>query len=351
MTFTNEIKTFAQGNLDFFEAFNKYYFNESERTAEHADAIQTAFFAEAEKRSGVARTAENADSWHVNPMVQWACMSIIDAVINSVLPQTINESMGLFTDLRLVGAGDIVKIRIKPRTLYNLTKGGMGERATFRQKQFEGDITLSPEMHIVTVYVDMFRVFAGKENLADFVRLVVLSIETAMGRDAANALTTGLSGASYPSSLKQSGAFDAKTLIQLAQRVQAYNFGVKPMILGTAAALSNIVPDSSLGYRGNYNAENGVVRVMKDFYGFVPVELPQYAAGSNPDDGVALPDNVLYVVSPAFGKLVQGVMSTSLENSNQFYENADITQNYTQRKGWNFMFASAVWAGMYTITA
>lgn len=350
MVFTNEIKEFAKGNLDYFEAFSDYYFNEAKRTAENAELVQKAFFEEIERRSGVARTEENMDSWASNPMVQWAGLAIIDATINSVLPQTINESMGLFTDLRMVGAGDIVRLKIRPRTLFTVTRGGMGERTTFRQKNYEGDIVLAPEMHIVTVYVDMFRVFAGKEDLAEFVRMVVLSVETAMGKDAANALETGLSGASYPSSLKVSGAFNAQRLIQLCQRVQAYNFGVKPMILGTAVALSHIVPDSSLGYRGNYDAANGVIRVMKDFYGFTPVELPQYAAGETPDDGVALSDNVLYIVSPAFGKLVQGVVSTTLTNSNQFYENADLTQNYTQRKAWNFTFASAVWAGKYTIT-
>lgn len=350
MVFSNEIVKFAEGNLDYFESFSRYYFNESERTAEKADLIQKAFFAEVEKRSNVKCTPENMDSWVANPLVQWAALAIIDATINSVLPQTINDSMGLFTDLRMVGAGDIVRLKIRPRTLFTVTKGGMGERTTFRQKNFDGDIVLAPEMHLVTVYVDMFRVFTGKENLAEFVRLVVLSVDTAMGKDAANALSTGLADASYPASLKVSGAFNAQTLIQLCQRVQAYNFGVKPMILGTAVALANIVPDSSMGYRGNYDAANGVIRVMKDFYGFTPVELPQYAAGETPDDGVALQDNVLYIVSPAFGKLVQGVVSTTLTNSNQFYENADLTQNYTQRKAWNFTFASAVWAGQYTIT-
>ena len=43
-------------------------------------------------------------------------------------------------------------------------------------------------------------------------------------------------------------------------------------------------------------------------------------------------------------------MSNTLTNSNQFYENADITQNFTMRKDWNFEFISAAFGGIYNIT-
>lgn len=44
------------------------------------------------------------------------------------------------------------------------------------------------------------------------------------------------------------------------------------------------------------------------------------------------------------------VMSNTLTNSNQFYENADLTQNFTMRKDWGFEGLSAAFAGVYTIT-
>lgn len=209
---------------------------------------------------------------------------------------------------------------------------------------------VTPVEHIVTVYVDMYRVLAGKEDIADFVRLVAMSIETEMGKDAANALAVGLSDTNYPANLRISGAFSAQNLIKLGELVQAYNFGVRPVILGTAAALAKVTPDSSLGFRGNYDANGGSVNLIKNFYGFDLMVLPQFAAGSNPAAGLALSDSKLYVVSPALDKLVKGVISNSLTNSNGFYENADITQNYTQRKDWDFSFISGAWGGSYEIT-
>ncbi|MFR7763348.1 MAG: hypothetical protein ACLU1S_09850, partial [Eubacterium sp.] len=80
------------------------------------------------------------------------------------------------------------------------------------------------------------------------------------------------------------------------------------------------------------------------------LRLPQVATGNYSDFGLALDPDTLYVISPAMDKLVKGVVSTTLTNSNQFYDNADITQNFTMRKDFDFAFVSAAWGGMYKIT-
>lgn len=44
------------------------------------------------------------------------------------------------------------------------------------------------------------------------------------------------------------------------------------------------------------------------------------------------------------------VMTTAMTNTNQHFDNADLTSNFTYRKAWDFMFASAAKAAVYTIT-
>lgn len=362
--FSNEIVRFANGDTTFFDAFSDYYFHWAKETkredlgaydatvslAEKSDKIQKAFFAQIEKMSGVKRTDENANSWAANPMVQWACFALVDAVINSILPQTINSSVGIFTDMRYVSYGDLVKYTIKPRTLFTVSRGAHGERTTNRQKQYSGDLVISPIEHIVTVYTDMYRVLAGKEDIADFVRLVVLSIETEMANDATNALTTGLAYGTYPGALSIQGAFSSEALVTLAETVQAYNFGVRPVILGPATALMKVVPDSTLGYRLNVEGKDGMVNIVRNFYGYDLMLMPQYATGNYTNYGLGLDPDTLYVVAPGLDKLVKGVVSNTLTNSNQFYDNADITQNFTMRKDWDFVFSSAAVGGMFKIT-
>ena len=275
-----------------------------------------------------------------------ASFAVVDATVNAILPQVLTPAFGLFTDFRFVSLGDVVKFKIMPNQFFTVSKGGTGERTIHRQKDFAQDIIVAPVEHIVTVYTDMSRVLAGKEDIADFVARVVLAIEQAMYGDALNALMTGLNN--LPTGTYNiSGAFDMKTLVKMAETVQVYNAGVRPVIAGSATALMNVLPDSTLGYRGNYDANGGSIELIKNVYGYDVIKMNNAAAQGG---GLVLPDDKIFVVSPAQDKLVKGVVSNALTNSNQFYDNADLTSDYTTRKMWEFVYASAAKAGVYTVT-
>ena len=349
MSMPNEVVQFAQtngGNTDFYVAFQDYYFNRDKMDSEKHDKLQNAFFAEIIAKSGVSRDGLTTEAWVSHPSVQWAAFAVVDATVNAILPQVLTPAFGLFTDFRFVSLGDVVKFKIMPNQFFTVSKGGTGERTIHRQKDFAQDIIVAPVEHIVTVYTDMYRVLAGKEDIADFVARVVLAIEQAMYGDALNALITGLTH--LPSgTYNYTGAFDMKTLVKMAETVQVYNAGVRPVIAGSATALMNVLPDSTLGYRGNYDANGGSIELIKNVYGYDVIKMDNAAAQGG---GLVLPDDKIFVVSPAQDKLVKGVVSNALTNSNQFYDNADLTSDYTTRKMWEFTYASASKAGVYTVT-
>lgn len=360
MSIAPEIVAFANGNTTLYERFADYHNHKSEADwghkmgsydasvtlSEKQKKVNEAYFAEIERLSGCERKPENADSWAVNPMVRWANFAVINALVNVVLPAYVNATFAPFVDMRTVGYGDSVNFEVPPKTLYTVSKGARGERTSFRQKKFRGNVVLSPVEHIVTTYVDMVRVLAGKEDIAEAVRAIIISIELDMNAEIIAALTAGLSA--NPAALSESGAFDGKKLVQLAQRIQAYNGMAKPVIMGTAAALMNVVPDSSMGFRMNIDGKAGVVSYVSNFYGFDLYELPQMPTGQN--FGLALSDDTLYIVSPAVDKAVKGVMSTALSNTNDYFDNGDISQNFTMRKGYDFQFFAGSWAGKYEIS-
>lgn len=349
MSMPNEVVQFAQtngGNTDFYVAFQDYYFNRDKMDSEKHDKLQNAFFAEIIAKSGVFRDGLTTEAWVSHPTVQWASFAVVDATVNAILPQVLTPAFGLFTDFHFVSLGDVVKFKIMPNQFFTVSKGGTGERTIHRQKDFAQDIIVAPVEHIVTVYTDMYRVLAGKEDIADFVSRVVLAIEQAMYGDALNALITGLTH--LPAgTYNYSGAFDMKTLVKMAETVQVYNAGVRPIIAGSATALMNVLPDSTLGYRGNYDANGGSIELIKNVYGYDVIKMDNAAAQGG---GLVLPDDKIFVVSPAQDKLVKGVVSNALTNSNQFYDNADLTSDYTTRKMWEFTYASASKAGVYTVT-
>lgn len=192
----------------------------------------------------------------------------------------------------------------------------------------------------------MYSVLAGKESIAEFVRLVVTAIEQDMYAEAVTALTTGLSALATP--YTYTGAFDMATLLTMAEQVQVYNQGVRPVIAGTAVALMNVIPDSASGYRGNYDANGGSINLLRGVYGFDVLKLDQAASKNG---GLVLPNDQIFVVSPSQDKLVKGAISNAMTNSNQFYDNADLTEDFTYRKNYAFTYASAAKAAVYKITA
>lgn len=359
---SQEVVNFAKGNTDFYVAFADYHnhkaaeewgqnmgsYDKSRTIAEKAPVIREAYFAELERISGQKIDRANMDVMLANPMLRYANFALINATINVVLPAYVAATFAPFVDFRSVGYADTVNLKVPPKTLYTVSRGARGERTSFRQKKYAGNVEISPIEHIITTYVDMARVFAGKDDLADAVRAIIMSIEIDMNNEIIASLNAGLNEASYPEQFVETGAFDGKKLVQLAQRVQAYNMMSKPVIMGTAAALMNVLPDSTLGGRLVIDGRDPVVSYVRDFYGFGIYELPQAPTGK--DFGLALDDNTLYVVSAAVAKPIVGVMSTTLTNSNQFYENADISQNFTMRKSYDFEFVGAAYVGKYSIT-
>lgn len=346
MSLSNEIITFAKGDTTLYEAAERYYRFENERTAENADKLTKAFFSEVERQSGVVREGLDVGAWTNHPSVKWASLSVIDATINAIIPVVILPQFGTFCDFRTASIGDIVKFRVAPRGLFTVSRGAHGMRTVNRQKKYATDITVSPVEHLVTVYTDWYRVMAGKESLPDFLNLVVLSVQNAMYADGLSALMTGLAGITDSAGiLTASGAFDMTKLLQMCEKVQALNGGAKPIITGSASALTNVVPSASAGYRLNVDGNGGAVEVLRSAYGYDIVKLDNavnYGTGA-----LVLPSDAIFVVSPSQDKILKGVMSTSITNSNDWFDNADLTQNFTYRKDWGFEYASAAYAGYY----
>lgn len=341
-----EIVTFAAGNTDCYVAFQDYFCNKAVQTSENHEKLNKAFFAEVNAKSGVNVGGLSTEALLSHPSYRWSFMSVVDATVNAILPNILTDTIGLIADLRFVSLGDIVKFKIMPNQFFTVSKGGTGERTIHRQKDFAADVVISPVEHIVTVYVDMYRVMAGKEDIVDFIRRVVLAIEQSMYADILDALTTGL--AAIPQgTYNVTGAFDMGKLVKMAETVEVYNAGSRPMIVGSATALMKVLPDSTLGYRGNFDANGGSIELIKDVYGYDVMRLKNAASKAG---GLVLPDDTVFVVSPAVDKLVKVAVSNALTNSNQFYDAADISQNYTMRKNWAATYASAAKAGIYKIT-
>ena len=191
----------------------------------------------------------------------------------------------------------------------------------------------------------MYKVLCGLESLAEFVRKAVLSIETEMTKDAYAAMRAGLTAVSMPANLKVTG-YSQADLLKICERVTAYNGGAKAVIIGTASAIANILPNGADGWRIVTDGDNMGIKLIKNFFDYDIMVLPQVATGNFATFDMALNDGEIYIVSPQSDKLVKGVIEGSdLTNSNDYYDNANLTSNATINKRWAFEFLSNAVAG------
>ncbi|MGL4374793.1 MAG: hypothetical protein ACRCS6_13445 [Turicibacter sp.] len=314
--------------------------------AEKEEKINQVLLAEIERIGGVKPQGVSFAQWSNNPQLKWATFAVVGMMIDAIIPETIIDSIGVYTDIRQIGFGDTAKFDIEPNSLFTVSQSAHSQRTTFVQKQFPTTITLNPVPHKITVQVSMYKVLSGHESLAKFVMKAALSMQTAMTVDAYNAMSTALNALTAP--LKVTG-FTTDALLGLCQTVTAYNMGKKAMICGTTRALSKILPDAAKGYRILTNSDNMNIQLIKNFYDYDILELNQVALiGSN--YGLTLDDNVIYVIAPSSDKLVKGCLEgETLSNSNDFYDNANLTQNSTLNKSWAFEVITNATAGIVTL--
>lgn len=365
MKISKNVMQFAAGNMDLFAKFADYWkhyqatqekntkveYDTTVTFAEKEDKLNAALKKEIIRRSGVSYANEtNIDEWFSHPLVAHETFAIVGALVDMILPESIIETIGLYTDVRVGGWGDSFAFDIEPRDLFVVSKAGKGQKISEIHKQFKGQVTIVPEFRQLTVGVSMYRVLSGQESLAAFVAKVVRSIETRMTLDAYNAFATATAAlASTANTGLQVAGYTQAGLVSLAQRVQAWNQGAKPLFVGTQLALVNVLPDDA-NYRYTLNDEYMTLGYVRTAFGFDTMVLPQVADLTTPFGANVLSNSYIWVISPASQKILKLCMEgNTLSNTNQPFDNANLTQNTSMVKAWGVGVATSAVCGIMSL--
>ena len=276
----------------------------------------------------------SAEMMATNPMIKWATFAVVSALIDLIMPQTMIDTIGIYSDVRSIGWGDSASFDVKPRDLFVVSKAGRAKRTAELRKQFEGQVTILPEPRQISVYVSLYKVRAGKESLADFVMKAVRSVESQMTVDVYNTFATAMDAISNTANtgLRVAG-YTQDEFVRLAQTVTAWNNGAKPIAIGTQRALANILP-ADANYRYDFDSEYVRVGYLKNFQGTDIMVLPQVADWETPF-GLKLSDQRIWMVSPSAQKLVKVVLEgATMAYTDDVYKNANLMQTSTLVKSW-----------------
>jgi hypothetical protein len=289
------------------------------------------------------------ETWASHPTLKWATFAVVSAMIDMILPDSIIDSIGLYSDVRTIGWGDSAAFDVSPRDLFIVSKAGRSKRTTELHKQFKGQVVILPEPREMTVFASLMKILAGKESLAEMAVKMTKSFELALTYDVYDAFVTAMGNVSNTAStgLRTAG-FTTAEFVRLSQTVGAWNGGAKPIAVGTQAALANILPLDA-NYRYDIASDFVKVGYVRNFMGTDVMVLPQVADYTTPF-GLKLADDKIWIISPSSQKLIKVVLEGSaLSYTSDVYANANLVQTSTLIKSWGIGVATNAVAGQINL--
>ena len=285
-----------------------------------------------------------------NPNLRWAAFAVVNSLIDMIVPEVIDKSIGIYTEQRYGQYGDSFSFTVEPNDLFFVSKMGRDQRTAEFQKEFAGQTTIIPENRALTVSVNLYKVLCGKESLAKFVMKAIMSLEAQITKEVYVAFDTAMAAiptTAETDNLHLSG-WNADSAIRIAQTVSAYNNGADAVFLGTKLALNKAVPAND-NYR--YNLESDFVRVgyIRNFMGYDALEMKQVADWKNPHK-LVLNDKRIYVVSPSSQKIVKLCYEGSTRAIYRDFEDAaDLAASTTIVKSYGIGIATNALVGIIDI--
>lgn len=271
------------------------------------------------------------EAYATNPTYQWATFAVVNKLVDMIIPDVVTEDFMNIANTQNIGYGDSASFDIKSGDLFTVTKNGNSRRHVEAQKQFTGQKTVVPTNHTITTEVDLYRVLAGKESLAEYAMKVALSIESEIAIDIMACVKNSFD--TLTANFKEN-AYSEPAFKKLATRVGAANGGAKAVALGTELGLGTVLPTNDylkMGLGDTYS-KVGYLPVFKN----VPlIAMAQKIDWASEDYEFALDDQYIYMISPQTQKLVQVVFEGgSLAIADAQFGTANLTQKVSLHKRW-----------------
>lgn len=326
-----------------------YTYDKSVSFSEKEKKVNNIMMKEISKLAGLSFSGASVspEMMASNPMLRWASFAVVNSLIDMIVPEVIDHSIGAYTEARYGAYGDNFSFTVEPNDLFYVSKVGRDQRTTEFQKQFVGQTTITPEARALTVSVNFYKVLCGKESLAKFAMKAILSLEAQITKEVYVAFNTAMDKIPYTSQSVglYSKGWSQDTAIRIAQTVSAYNNGAEAIFMGTKLALNKVLPQGS-NYRYTFDSDYVKVGYIRNFMGYDALEMRQVADWKNPHN-LVLNDNRLYVVSPATPKPVKLCYEGAAHNiTRPFEEGADLEATTTIFKSYGIGIATNALVGV-----
>lgn len=326
-----------------------YVYDNSISFAEKEKKVNVAMMKEINRLAGISmESAEvSAEMMASNPTLRWATFAVVNDLVDFIVPDVIDRSIGIYTEQRYGAYGDNFSFTVEPNDLFYVSKVGRDQRTTEFQKQFPGQVTITPEARGISVSVSLYKVLCGKESLAKFAMKAALSLEAQITKEVYTAFSTAMDAIPFTSNTEGLNVhgWSQDSAIRVAQTVSAFNHGAEAIFLGTKLALNKVMPMDA-NYRYTFDSEYVKVGYLRDFMGYSALEMRQVADWKNPYN-LILNDNRIYVISPSTPKPVKLCYEGSAYTINMDHDrHADLEASTTLFKSYGIGIATNALVGV-----
>ncbi|MGG3892022.1 hypothetical protein [Metabacillus fastidiosus] len=270
--------------------------------------------------------------------------AIIKENVNEVLKVKVGDALDIIADVSYVGHGEKKEYNVRNGKL-KVEYVALGSEIR-RQKIYKGKVTAQPQAIGAAIYAELDDILAGRaEAFTEMIDEIADAIHAEVMKTIQSTFVTAMSTA--PTANKYTGAFSLAQLRSVANTVAAYG---RPVIVGTAAGLSNITADSGFkaamsdSMKDSFNRD-GFIGVWE---GKALVQLPNTFVDETNTEWV-LDNNLIYVLPVGTDKPVKVVFEgDSVLLEQQSFEDGSVTKKTLQKVGVNVLQAHNL--GLVTIS-
>ncbi len=254
-----------------------------------------------------------------------------------------------FADIRNLALGDTNEFIIEDDAILTISEHAGDHWEIHRQKLFGGEtFTVKTKSYALAFYGDFYMFLTGRQSFGRMVEKVAQAVQLKVYEVVSGAFASA--SAQLPSSFKQTGTYNADTLLSIVSHVQAAT-GSNPIVVGTRTGLSKVINGVSVNWisenmKGEFNTK-GMVGLCQ---GMTLVQLPVVHKANTFE--FAYDDSQLLILPQTTDKMIKLVFEgeDEIKEINDGVSNLDKSSEYgfQTKFGANVVFSSVF--GIYNLT-
>ena len=252
-------------------------------------------------------------------------------MLDVVTPIVIDASgLSMLAEIHYGGYGDVFEFEMTDRYPYNVSKMGRRQKHTKTQTKKRNNKTITTDFYGLTTISNLPEILMGDAYIAEDIMLMALGINKKIYSLVVNAFVTGANAITDSRFVVTN--YTETALLEKLRAGSAYN-GAPMVVVGDAVALKSILPDNTNTRIFLQDEFNTTLGHMSTFNTYKVLSF-DVVADEDATDGVAgLPTDRVYGISLGKGgKLIHVAIGATDVNTDDIYENSDLSVATTMRK-------------------